>query len=394
MRVLFRNAQLIDKDRNETGSILVHDGVIDEIFTDIDSINVIYDHCIDLEGYALMPSFIDMHCHLREPGYEYKEDIASGMTAALKGGFTTLVAMANTKPVIDDVWLLNENLDKAEELDLCDLIQVSAITKKFGTEPVDFGAIREYTNVFSNDGKPVTDDDTMTMAIRKSEEYDFILCTHSEPETENVKRDMELLRKLKQGHIHVCHISKKDTLDAIKDAKKEGLPVTCEVTAHHLFASGLDYRVHPPFRTEEDRLALIEGVKNGDIDVCGTDHAPHSAEDKKNGAPGLTAFDIAFSLYWKVFSDNGIPIERLSEMLSGKPAEILGIETGILEDGYPADFIIVDLEKEVTVDKKNFLSKSSNTPFDGMKVKGEIIQTYRKGVKKYDNGSVIFPMPC
>lgn len=390
MKTLITNVVIIDASGQRAGKVLIDDdGKIKKVYKEKGQVKTEYDTEIDGKGMALMPGFIDMHCHLRDPGLTYKEDMETGMQAALKGGFTTVVAMANTKPIMDNANTLKANMAKAEKLALCDLIQVCALTKGFdGTDLVDFEATRAYTNVYSNDGKNVDNPTMMEAGLDASKEHDFILATHCEPETQTVVRDIEILRKHK-GHLHVCHISKKDTLDAIVAAKKEGLDITCEVTPHHLYASAMEYKVHPPFRSYPDRRALIEGARDGGIDMCGTDHAPHSDEDKKKGAPGINNFETAFAMYHTVFDGADIPITRLSQMLSEAPANRLGLKAGLVKDRYPADLVIVDLEAEERVDPKTFISKSHNTPFGREMLKGKVLMTLKGGKIVYDNGSLI-----
>lgn len=390
MKTLIKNVEMVDAEGRRAGKVLIEDGKIKKVYKEKGQVKAEFDLEIDGQGMVLMPGFIDMHCHLRDPGYEYKETMETGMQAALKGGFTTLVAMANTNPVMDEPIVLKSNLDKAGELNLCHLIQVSALTTAFGeTALVDFSALRPLTNVFSNDGVSIMNGETMKKGLAASIEHDFILLTHCQPETELVKRDVALLEE-NGGHLHVCHISKKDTLELIKKAKEKGLDITCEVTPHHLFASGMDYKVNPPFRTYPDRRALIEGIKEGFIDMCGTDHAPHSEADKLKGAPGINNFEMAFAMYYTVFNQNGIGPEKLSEMLSLAPAKRLGLKAGLIKERYPADLVLVDLNWEGKVSPKEFISKSKNNPFGGETLKGKVLMTMVKGEVKYDcNGPAV-----
>jgi dihydroorotase len=385
MKTLIKNVEKVDADGTRFGKVLIEDGKIKKVYKEKGNVKSEYDQEIDGRGYLLMPGFIDMHCHLRDPGFEYKETMETGMQAALKGGFTTLVAMANTKPFMDEAVLVKVNLDKAEALQLCSLIQVAALTKEFNDSClVDIDSLREQTNVFSNDGVSIVNPDIMVAGLKASTEHDFILLTHCQPETELVERDIELLEE-NGGHLHVCHISKKDTLDLIAEAKVKGLDITCEVTPHHIFASAMDYKVNPPFRTYPDRRALIEGIKAGVIDMCGTDHAPHSEEDKLKGAPGINNFEMAFAMYYTVFEQNGISLEKLSEMLSNAPAKRLGLKAGLIKERYPADLVLVDLNWEGKINPKEFVSKSKNNPFGGETLKGKVMMTMVKGEIKYDD---------
>lgn len=387
MKTLIKNIEIVDADGRRPGKVMIEDDKILKVYKGM--VKRSYDQEIDGGGRVLMPGFIDMHCHLREPGFEYKETMETGMTAALKGGFTTVVAMANTDPILDREDLIQKNLDGAKALDLCQLIQVSALTKSFGDqEMVNFKAIRPLTPVFSNDGLSIFSDQCMIEGLKASIEHDFVLLTHCQPESELVKRDLELLKEY-GGHLHVCHISKKETVELIKKGKKCGLDITCEVTPHHLFASGMEYRVNPPFRTYPDRRALIDGIKEGIVDMCGTDHAPHTKEDKVKGAPGINNFEMAFAMYYRVFLQNDIPIEKLSEMMSLAPAKRLGLKAGLIKDNYPADLVLVDLDWQGKINPDEFVSKTNNNPFGSETLKGQIVMTIRKGDIKYDHRSII-----
>ncbi|AFA48399.1 dihydroorotase [Acetobacterium woodii] len=390
MRTLIRNVEIVDATGSRFGKVLIENGKIKKVYKEKGNVKSAYDQEIDGQGFVLMPGFIDMHCHLRDPGYEYKETMETGMAAALKGGYTTLVAMANTNPVIDNAVVLKANLDKAEALDQCTLIQVSAVTKDFGdSELVEFETVRPLTRVFSNDGVSILNPEIMIQGLKASTKLDFLLLTHCQPETALVQRDIALLEE-NGGHLHVCHISKKDTLDLIREAKKKDLDISCEVTPHHIFASAMDYKVNPPFRTYPDRRALIDGIKDGVIDICGTDHAPHSEEDKLKGAPGINNFEMAFAMYHTVFEQNGIELEKLSEMMSDAPAKRLGLKAGLIKERYPADLVLVDLKWEGKINPKDFISKSKNNPFGGETLKGKVLMTMVKGEVKYDvNGPAL-----
>jgi len=389
MKQLITDVRLVDQCTDTLGALLIEDGHILKIFYNETHPSTEGATLLNGGGYALMPGFIDTHCHLRDPGLTYKEDMESGMKAALKGGFTTLVAMANTSPVMDNADKLQTNLDKAKNLNLCTLVQNVALTQNFSKDLlVDFESTRKLTQAYSNDGLNIDDAATMAKGLVASQKYDFILATHCEPETATVERDIELLKE-NGGHLHVCHISKKATLDAIDKAKVTGLDITCEVTPHHLYASDVDYKVHPPFRSEEDRLALIRGCADGIIDCCGTDHAPHTKEDKAKGSPGINNFETAFGMYHKVFSDHTIPLSRLSEMLSAAPAKRYGLQGGLLMEGGPADLVLVDPEVEWVVEPDTFISKSNNTPFAGESLKGRVLWTMKGGTIRYDYGQTL-----
>lgn len=390
MRTLIKDVTLVDATGSRKGKVMTEDGVIRKVYKERGRVQAHYDRVIYGGGKMLMPGFIDMHCHLRDPGLTWKEDLNSGLHAAVKGGFTTVVAMGNTKPVMDDAALVRDNLARAQALKLADLIQVAAVTKGFSDgELVDFEALRKVTPYFSNDGHNIDNAQTMTAVLKASQKNHFVVGTHCEPETQTVERDIALLAGVPGAHLHVCHISKKATLDAIMAGKKQKLDVTCEVTPHHLYASAMGYRVHPPFRSLPDRRALIEGARNGDIDICGTDHAPHSVEDKAAGAPGINNFETAFGMYHTVFDQAGISLVRLSQMMSDAPAKRLGLHTGVIADKYPADLVLVDPEATWQIDSSAFVSKSHNTPFDGDTLKGRVMWTMKGGQIVYDYGSTL-----
>lgn len=378
MKILIQNVILVDATGVRDGKVLIENGTIKKILNNDAKVKEDGLQVIDGGGKVLMPGFIDMHCHLRDPGRTQKEDFNTGLHAAIKGGFTTVCAMANTLPIIDEAKLLWETQARANELQLAEVIQVCAVTKNFDDEPVDYEKCRKLTPIFSNDGSNIDDEEVMRQALQASKKYNFILATHCEPEAEIVTRDVALLKQ-NGGHLHVCHISRKATLDAIIRGKKAKLDVSCEVTPHHLYASGLDYRVHPPFRTEEDRKALIQGIKDGYIDICGTDHAPHTQADKKAGAPGINNFETAFGMYYTVFNRNDISLCRLSEMMSKNPAKRLGLKTGLIKEKFPADLVLADIDYGFEIDPETFVSKSRNTPFAGHEMDGRVVMTMKGG---------------
>lgn len=341
----------------------------------------------DLNGLAVMPALVDTHVHLRDPGQTQKESMETGMHAALKGGTATVCAMANTSPVLETPDLIQGNLDKADSLKLCTLVQAAAAGIGLNDEvPTDWEALSKVTNVISNDGKTIFSDWFMEKLLKASAKYGFVISTHCQPERATVRRDIELLKET-GGNLHTGHISRKGTLDMIAEAKGRGLPITCEVTPHHIFASGLDYRVNPSIRTEEDRLALIEGIRAGLIDCLCTDHAPHTVEDKEKGMAGISGIEFAFAIDWKIFHDNGIPLTTLSRMGSLNTALRLGFtDRGLLSPGMRADLMVVDTEKKRILRKDEMISRSHNTPFDGREILGEVMRTIVNGETLYDNG--------
>ena len=380
-KLLIKNVRIVDANKDIKSDLLIEDGKISKINSSIEIENI---NTINGEHYVLMPSFIDLHTHLRDPGLTYKEDLETGQKAALKGGFTVLCPMANTKPVCDNQEIMEYVINKAKDLDLCDIKQVCAITKNLeGDEMIDIKSMRKYTELFSDDGYTLHNEAIMKDALKLSIELDFKVLTHCQPEFEIVERDLKLLEEV-GGNLHICHISLKDTLSEIKKYKDRGYKFTCEVGPHHIYGYGLDYKVNPAFAEEEDMKYLIEGIKEGYIDMIGTDHAPHTAEDKKNGAPGISNIEVAFQMVNKVFSENEISLNKLSEMMSANPAKLLGLNQGLIEEGLRADLVLIDADCDDTIDTSKFISKGKNNPFNGQKVKGKVVMTIRDGRIMYD----------
>ncbi|HWQ06389.1 MAG TPA: dihydroorotase [Feifaniaceae bacterium] len=377
----YRNARLIDATGERYGDLCVENGEI----VACGPLNWRRaDRTVDVRGFALMPAFIDLHCHLRDPGFPEKETMESGMKAALAGGYAHLCAMANTNPVMETPALVEANQRKAASLRLCRLTQAAAAGERLCDEtPTDRAALSKVTNLFSNDGKTILSDDFMRELLIDSVKYGFVISTHCQPERKTVARDIALLREV-GGNLHVGHVSHAETVELIRRAKAEGLSLTCEVTPHHLIGAGLSYKVNPPLRTPADSLALIEGIKDGTIDCLATDHAPHTDADKANGAPGISGIEYAMQVYLKVFTENGIPLTRLSEMASLAPAKRLGLKAGLLLPGYPADVTILSVSEDSVIQKEQMLSRSHNTPFDGWHVRGRIQTTIVEGEARYE----------
>lgn len=379
--ILIKNVRVVDANKNLKSDVLVEDGKISKIDSNINIDNI---NCIDGKNYILMPAFIDLHTHLRDPGLTHKEDLESGQKAALKGGFTVLCPMANTKPACDNKETMEYILNKSKELDLCKIKQVCAITKNLeGQDMIDIESMRPYTDLFSDDGYTLHNEKIMKEVLELSKDLNFTVLTHCQPEYEIVNRDLKLLKEV-GGNLHICHISLKDTLEEIKKYKNKGFKFTCEVGPHHIFGYGLDYKVNPSFAEEEDKKYLIQGIKDGYIDMIGTDHAPHTEEDKKNGSPGISNIEVAFQMVNKVFDENNINLNKLSEMMSYNPAKLLGLDQGLIEVGLKADLVLVDEIYEETIDTNKFISKGKNNPFNGQKVKGKVLMTVKEGKIMYD----------
>lgn len=392
MDLLIKNANMIDAYESFYGDILIIDGIITEIGKEInkDGIDI-----IDAKGLTLMPSFIDTHAHFRDPGLTYKEDMESGSRAAAKGGYTGVCLMGNTNPICSTKEVVEYVRNKAKEVGLIDVHQCVSITENFGGKSIEhlnaFDDDKELVAI-TDDGVGVMDSSIMMKAMEKAKENNWIVMSHAEDKTFS-KIDMRIaedlmtirdlyLAKVTKARLHMAHVSTIESIEAIRRAKKEGANVTCEVTPHHigLTTEESNYRVNPPIREREDVNAIIEGIKDGTVDCIGTDHAPHTEEDKAKGAPGMVGLETAFSIcYTELVRKNGISINKLSELMSRNPAKILGMNKGSITIGKDGDLVLVDLNKEIVIDKEKFASKGKNTPFHGRKYFGEVIMTIKGG---------------
>ncbi|MCT4595169.1 MAG: dihydroorotase [Anaeromicrobium sp.] len=371
--MLIKGVRVIDKDSDYTANVLIEEGKIKEIT-----------RCHGDGKFVLMPAFIDMHTHLRTPGYEYKEDLESGQRAALKGGYTTLCSMANTLPVCDNEKTIEYIKDESKRINLCEVIPVCSVTRNLeGKEIVNMDNMIKHTNLFSDDGNTIFSQSIMKDSLELSKEYGFKILTHCQPEAKIIKRDLSLLEEI-GGNLHICHVSSKESVEYIKNHKDKGLDFTCEVAPHHIYGYDIDYKVNPSFRSKEDFKSLIEGIKDGYIDIIATDHAPHSEDDKKKGSPGISNIEVAFSMVYTSLKKYGIDLNKISELMSYNPAKILGLNKGLIRVGDDADLVLIDVDEEYEIDTNDFVSKGKNNPFNREKVKGRIIKTMRKGRVLYD----------
>lgn len=371
---------------------------------------------IELSGKYIFPGFIDVHVHLREPGFSYKETIKSGTTAAAHGGYTHICSMPNLNPVPDSIENIEIQRKIVEKDAVIAVYPYGTITKgQLGKELADMDGLKDLCIGFSDDGKGVQTEELMTSAMEKARILDKIIVAHcednalldggyihkgeyalnhghrgicSESEWGPIKRDMALLDKTGAKE-HICHISAKESVEIIRQAKKDGLSVTCETGPHYLILSDRDlkedgrFKMNPPLRSEEDRLALIEGIQDGTIDMIATDHAPHSLEEKSKGleksAMGIVGIETAFSvLYTELCKKGVISLEKLIELMHDNPKRRFGIGTDI-EEGEYANLTVFDLENEFTVNSAEFLSMGKSTPFEGKKVYGRCKITIYEG---------------
>ena len=391
MNLLIKNVNLIDESNNFFGDIYIEKGVIKELGTELNK------ECetLDGKGLVLMPAFIDTHAHFRDPGFEYKEDIESGSKAAVRGGYTTVTLMPNTKPVCSSKEILDYVVNKGKDIGLVDLYQTVSITKNLSGEEINH--LREFegnpnVKAITDDGKGVSDSKIMMEAMKIAKENNWIVMSHAEsPEFSKV--DMRLaenmmtwrditLAKFVDCRLHMSHVSTKEAMKYIIEGKNDGVKVTCEITPHHLALNNKisNYRVNPPIREEEDVNFLIKAIKMNYVDCIGTDHAPHSKEDKETGAPGMIGIEQAFSIcYTKLVKENHISLNKLSQLMSGNAAKLLNINKGKLQPGFLGDLVLIDLNKKRIFKEEDIVSRSKNTPFNGMEFYGDVVVTIKNG---------------
>lgn len=396
MEILIKGARIVDESKDFIGDLYIQDGRIHDFGNGLN-----YEcSIIDGKNLVLMPSFIDLHVHFRDPGYTYKEDLYTGSKAALKGGFTFVNLMGNTDPICSSMEMVEYVLDKSKELGLIGVHQCVSITKDFDGQTLDhLNDIDHRVKIITDDGKGINSNIVMYHAMTKAKKKGLIIMTHAEDEdltpidyriSENIISIRDIyLSKVTGARLHLTHVSTKEAIDAIRDAKKKGSGLlTCDVTPHHIALWDRDYKVNPPIREKEDAHAIIEGIIDGTVDAIATDHAPHTRSDKVQGSPGLVGLETAFSVsYTNLVKSGKIDLMRLSQLLSGRSGEILTLNKGKIQKGFDADLVFIDLDKEIVVDANTFVSKGKNTPFDGMTVYGEVQLTLVKGKIMYKNGS-------
>ena len=393
MDILIKGSRIVDESMDFIGDIYIKDGIISDYGENLD-----YDcKTIKGEGFVLMPSFVDLHVHFREPGFTYKEDLFTGGMAALKGGFTLVNLMGNTKPICSSMETVEYVLNKGKELDLVDLHQTVSITKNFDGQTLDhLDTLDNRVKFISDDGNGITSNIVMYNAMVKAREKGFTIMTHAEDSdltpidyriSENIITIRDIyLSKVTGAKLHLAHVSTKEAIEEIRRGKSEGVNVTCEVTPHHITLWDNDYKVNPPIRAKDDVESIIEGIIDGTVDTIATDHAPHSKEEKEKGAPGLSGIETSFAVcYTSLVRSNRINLKKLSQIMSANGARIMGANKGKIEKGYDADLVLIDLDKEIVVDGEKFISKGKSTPFDGMKFYGEIAMTLKNGDIKYTN---------
>lgn len=415
-QVLLKDARILTPQGWELKNVYLDGSTIAAISSA--SINNNQCEIIELHGDMLVPSFVDMHVHLREPGYSYKETIKSGTQAAAAGGFTCVCTMPNLNPAPDSLANLKKQLDIIEKDACITVLPYATITRnRHGEELCDYEALAPFVAGFSDDGSGVQSESVMKRAMKGIAHTGKILAAHcevesllnggyihageyakshnhlgisSESEWKEVERDIRLSEET-GCRLHICHMSTKESVDLVREAKQKGLPVTCETGPHYLTFSDQDllengrFKMNPPIRSVQDRDALREGVVDGTIDVIATDHAPHSAEEKSLGleksAMGVVGLETAFSAVYTTMVASGLmPFERLIELMAIAPRRILGLpEIRYIEPGMRADLTVVDLNETYRVNPVDFKSKGRATPYEGDILKGKVKLTIYNG---------------
>jgi dihydroorotase len=417
MKKFIRNIQLLN-DQNDLieGSIVIENGRIIEVNPKVEPE---VDEMIDGKGYFVSAGFIDVHVHLREPGGEHKETIESGTHAAAKGGYTTICAMPNTRPVPDTVENLSQVNQLIKEKAKIRVLPYASITiREAGKERTDLAALKEHgAFAFTDDGVGVQQAGMMYEAMQDAAKINMPIVAHCEDntliyagvmhegkknkelglkgipsiaESVHIARDI-LLAEAAGAHYHVCHVSTKESVRVIRDAKKAGVRVSAEVSPHHLLlceddipANDSNWKMNPPLRAQEDLRALIEGLQDGTLDFIATDHAPHTAEEKGDGmeqAPfGIVGLETAFPLLYTNFVKTGKwTLTQLVDWLTNKPADVFGLPYGRLLMGESADLVFIDLTKEQNIDTATFVSNGKNTPFQDWTCTGWPVMTMFEG---------------
>lgn len=418
MKIIIKNintADCISGYRPES-EIFIRDEVLSERFDESEA-----DRIIDGGGLTALPGIVDIHVHFRDPGQTHKEDILSGAAAAAAGGVTSVIAMPNTLPPVDSPEVLRDITARAEKAPI-NIYQAACITRGMkSTGLTDFDALKAAgAAAFSDDGLPVRSDELMENALVKAKSIGLPVLSHSEvlslaeggkvnegeisrtlgvrgmpaqAEFEAIGRETSLAQKT-GCPLHICHVSTAESIRIIREAKAKGVPVTCETGPHYfwfteekLLGRDADFRMNPPLRTEEDRLAVINGLRDGTIDAIATDHAPHSAEEKSDfiSAPnGVVGLETSLAASYTTLVRGGImDIANLSRIMSYNPANIAGLPGGSLEPGQPADILLFYPDEEWTVEPGKFSGRSKNTPFKGMKLFGRVEYTFCRGKLVY-----------
>ncbi|MDR3353457.1 MAG: dihydroorotase [Synergistaceae bacterium] len=417
---LIKGGDVFSGGETKKRDVLIRDGVIEAIGEGLECPEA---EVVDAPGMWIVPGLVDIHCHLREPGFEYKEDIASGSAAAAAGGFTTVCCMANTDPVNDNAVVTRYIKERAREVGIVRVRPVAALTKGLrGEELTEAGELAEAGAVaLSDDGRSVRNAHRMRLALSYAKRFGLRVISHPEDtdlvnegvmnegywstalglpgitraaEETVIVRDI-MLAALEDTCIHIAHVSTAGGAEIIREAKRRGVRVTCETAPHYIYATDemvkeydSNTKVNPPLRTEADRAALIEALLDGTIDCIATDHAPHHLDDKRAeyaiASNGISGFETAFAICWTALVKPGhMTPETLITKMTSAPADILGLDAGRLEQGLAADLAVIDTGAEWTVDPSKFASRGKNTPFAGHVLTGLVKRTFCGGRPVY-----------
>ena len=419
MKLLIKNGTLVLRDGESKADILIENGKIVKIGRNIT------ETCktIDASGKHVLSGLIDMHVHLREPGFEGKEDIESGSKASVAGGFTQVCCMPNTNPVCDNAVVVSYIKYRQSQINLCKINPIGAITRgQEGKAMADIGKMKEAGAVaISDDGRSVMDSNVMRLAMEYANGFNLKCLCHCEDAnlvdggvvnegynstltglkgSLRAAEDIMIAREIALSEsldipVHICHVSTYSGVELIRSAKARGVKVTAETCPHYFILTDdiitsfdTNTKVNPPVREEKDRLAIIEGLKDGTLDCIVTDHAPHSLKDKQVeynlAAFGMSGIETSFPLsYTYLVKTGALTLSQLLDKMSYNPSEVLNLGAGELKEGLPADITIVDLNEKFTIDSKNFLSKGKNTPFNGYEVYGKVCYTIVDGNIKF-----------
>ena len=419
-KLLIKGGTAVFADKCEVCDILVDGKKIVKIAKNVEEKGA---KVIDAKGLHVFPGLIDLHVHLREPGFEYKEDIASGSAAAVRGGFSQVCCMPNTDPVCDNAAVVGYIVARGREVNLCKVRPIGAITKgEKGEQLAEIGKMKEAGAVaISDDGRPVANARIMRLAMEYASDFGLICLSHCEDKDlvdggvvnegynstlaglKGISRAAEeimlareiILAETLGKRAHICHVSTKGGVQLLREAKKRGVAITAETCPHYftltddvIMSFDANTKVNPPIREAEDVAAIKEGLKDGTLDCIVTDHAPHH-KDEKNVEYNLAAFGISgietsFSLSYTYLVKAGVlTLEQLADRMSAAPARILGLEGGALAEGAVADIMLADLNAKYVIDSKEFVSKGKNTPFNGTEVYGKVCCTIVDGDVKY-----------
>lgn len=418
-RIILKAGTLVQDGESKKVDVAVVDGKVaivgENIAVEAD------DKVVDCSGKIVCSGLVDLHVHLREPGLSAKETVATGTAAAAHGGFTCVCSMPNVSPAPDNMEHLQAQLDIIQRDAVVKVLPYATITeRRMGESLVDFAELKPYVAGFSDDGSGVQSEDVMKQAMKAAADNGCIIAAHcevnellrggyihdgeyaqknghrgicSESEWQQIERDIELAAE-SGCRYHVCHISTKESVALIREAKRRGVKITCETGPHYLTMCDMDlqedgrFKMNPPIRSAADRDALVEGIVDGTIDVVATDHAPHTAEEKSRGlersAMGVVGLETSFAvIYTKLVKSGVISLEKAVELLAEAPRRIFGLG-GNISEGEAADIAVFDLDSEWTVDPAKFLSKGKATPFEGWQLQGECCLTMVDGKIVYE----------